>query len=165
MFRNDTQRLAISTQAPEASSPIGATGMATVLILDDADSLLTIIAAYLESSGHRTLFCSSFESAHRQFIKIEGAVDLLVAGITPGSRSCVEIGLGFLESARGVKVLFISGHPYLAWQSGATNSFYRMPSDLVRVLETPFSPLELLLKVDELVSHLPANPPACRRMA
>ena len=129
--------------------------MARVLVLDDQECLLEIISVYLASSGHSILRCSSSESAIRQFKDVNGAIDLLVADVTLGDSSGVYVGLEFMASTPKLKLLFISGYPLIWWKTGDVVSFHKLPSDSVRVLQKPFSPLDLLLKVDELVGQLP----------
>jgi DNA-binding NtrC family response regulator len=128
--------------------------MANVLILDDEEILLKIIAVYLSRSGHRAIPCSSPGSAIRQFKEARGAIDLLISDVTLGRASGVEIGFEFLAEVPSMRALFISGYPVPAWKISDAALLHTFPSDAVRVLEKPFTALDLLLKVDELVGHL-----------
>src|SRR5947209_4274656 len=131
--------------------------MATVLILDDEQCLLRMLAIYLESSGHATLQCASPESACEQFGQMNGAVDLVVADVTLGDSSGVEVGLELKTKAPDLKLLFISGYPHNAWSIRDSALLLKLPPDSVRVLQKPFSALDLLIKVDELIGDLPKS--------
>src|SRR5947209_1623065 len=131
--------------------------MATVLILDDEQCLLKMIAIYLQNSGHSILECASADSARQQFRAIDGAVDLMVADVTLGAASGVEIGLALKTSSPQLKLIFISGYPYNAWSIRDAALLLELPADSVRVLQKPFSALDLLIKVDELIGKLPKS--------
>ncbi|MEO8367855.1 MAG: response regulator [Candidatus Solibacter sp.] len=133
--------------------------MANVLILDDEESLLKVIASYLKRSGHSVWSCLSPESALTQFEELGGAIDLLIAGVTLADISGAEVGLALIGHTPELKILLVSGYPFLAWNFEDAESFHRLPSDSVRVLQKPFSPLDLLLKVDELIGRLPLAAP------
>jgi DNA-binding response OmpR family regulator len=131
--------------------------MATVLILDDEQSLLRMIAIYLKNSGHSILQCASADSACEQFKDIDGAVDLVVADGSLGNVSGVEIGLELKTQTPKLKLLFISGYPFNGWSIRDAALLLKLPPDSVRVLQKPFSALDLLIKVDELIGQLPKS--------
>jgi len=128
--------------------------MGTVLLLDDEQSLLKLTALYLRRGGHTTVPCASPQSALEQFKALNGGVDLLIADVSLGRDSGVEFGLGLHRWSPALKLLFISGYPLAAWSIRDAALFDALPPALVRVLQKPFSALDLAAKVEELIGPL-----------
>ena len=136
--------------------------MATVMIVDEEQCLRKTIGVYLEESGHLIFQCPSAESAREQFTEADGAVDLILADVALGVTRCLEIGLEMKRSSPKLKLLFVSGHPFTRWGTRDAALFHELPPDSVCVLQKPFSALDLLIKVDELIGQLPEAVPASR---
>ena len=138
--------------------------MATVLIFDDEDRLLKMIGVYLQESGHVILQGASAESAGEQFTQVNGAVDLILVDVALGVASALEIGVELKRQTPKLKLLFVSDHPFAKWDARDLALFHELPPDSVRVLQRPFSALDLLIKVEGLLGQLPETVPASRAM-
>ena len=136
--------------------------MATVMIVGDEQCLAKTIGVYLEESGHLIFQCASPESACEQFTEANGAVDLILTDVALGITRCLEIGLEMRRRSPKLKLLFVSGHPSTRWGPRDIGLFHELPPDSVRVLQKPFSALDLLIKVDELIGQLPERVPVSR---
>ncbi|HEY2016917.1 MAG TPA: response regulator [Bryobacteraceae bacterium] len=129
--------------------------MPTVLILDDEEGLLKLLAVFLKRSGYLVLPCSSTASALERFQELDGAIDLLIADVALGADSGVEVAMQLKAISPNLACLFISGYPFNSWSARNTLLFGEWPPDSVRVLQKPFSSYDLLNMVDEL--HRPAK--------
>lgn len=131
---------------------------ASILILDDEHDercLLSGLTTYLTSSGYIVLQCRSAASAAEQLQHEDGAIDLLISDVSLEDSSGVEVCLRLMASAPALKLLFTSGCPLAEWSVWDASLFRELPSDSVRILQKPFSALDLLLRVDELIGAAP----------
>ena len=111
----------------------------------------TLMGAYLKRSGHSILQCDSAESAMERFREFHGEIDLLVADVGLGADSGVEVGLQLMACSPKLKLLLISGYPFETWSIRDAALFLELRPDSVRVLQKPFSLLDMLVKVDQLI--------------
>jgi DNA-binding response OmpR family regulator len=131
---------------------------ARILILDDEHDercQLSGLTTYLTSSGYTVLQCRSVESAAEQFQQESGDIDLLISDVTLEDDSGVKVCLRLQAAAPTLKLLFISGAPLTEWSAWDASRLREMPSNSVRILMKPFSALDLLLRVDELIGAAP----------
>jgi response regulator RpfG family c-di-GMP phosphodiesterase len=141
------------TKAPRSES-----NPARILILDDEHDercLLSGLTPYLTRSGYIVLQCLSAESAVEQLQQEDGEIDLLISDVALADSSGVEVCLGLQAFAPALKLLFTSGCPVTEWSAWDANLFRELPSNSVRILQKPFSALDLLLRVDELIGAAP----------
>jgi hypothetical protein len=115
--------------------------------------LLRLIARWLERAGHTIVLCSSRRSAQARTVRLRSGDDLLIMDLTPEDRSSVALML----KARipGLKLLFISEQSMLQWSVGNTALWHALAPGTAHVLRKPFTGLELLTKVDELIGAQP----------
>jgi response regulator RpfG family c-di-GMP phosphodiesterase len=99
--------------------------------------------------------CRSAESAVEQLQVEDGEVDLLISDVALADSSGVEVCLRLQAYAPALKLLFTSGCPVTDWSAWDAALFRELPSNSVRILEKPFSVLDLLLRVDELIGAAP----------
>lgn len=131
---------------------------ARILILDDEHDercLLSGLTTYLTLSGYIVIQCRSAESAVVLLQQENGDIDLLISDITLADRSGVEVCLRLQTSAPALKLLFTSSCPVKEWSDWDAARFHELPADSVRILQKPFSALDLLLRVDELIGAAP----------
>lgn len=139
-------------------APRSESNPARILILDDEHDercLLSGLTTYLTSSGYVVLQCLSAESAVEQFQQENGEIDLLISDVALADSSGVEVCLRLLSSAPALKLLFTSGCPLTEWSAWDAALFRELPPNSVRILQKPFSALDLLLRVDELIGAAP----------
>lgn len=130
----------------------------TVLILDDEESVLELTALYLRDSGYTTLSCMTAESALERGRQLNGSLDLLIADVTLGDSSGVEIGVRLKQVAPRLKFLFMSGYSHEDWSAENAALIQQLPSESVRILRKPFSARELRGKAVELIGTPPRPP-------
>jgi DNA-binding response OmpR family regulator len=131
---------------------------ARILILDDEHDeqyLLSGLTTYLTRSGYTVVQCRSAESALEQLHPENGAIDLLISDVALADSSGIEVCLRLQVAAPALKLLFTSACPLTEWSDWDAALFREMPSDSVRILQKPFSALDLLLRVDELIGEAP----------
>jgi len=131
---------------------------ARILILDDEHDercLLSGLTTYLTLSGYIVLQCRSAESAGVLLQQESGEIALLISDVALADSSGVEVCLRLQASAPALKLLFTSGCPLAEWSVWDAARFHELPANSVRVLQKPFSALDLLLRVDELIGAAP----------
>lgn len=113
----------------------------TILVADDTPAVRQLIQDTLQNAGYHVLAAADGERALEISAQFSGPIALLVADVVqPGldGRALAEqIGTQRPE----MKVLFISGHGYLA------GAVYRVAEPVVSFLAKPFKPQDLLRKV------------------
>jgi two-component system cell cycle response regulator CpdR len=149
----DVERITAMKKAPRSES-----NPARILILDDEHDeqcLLSGLTTYLTRSGYIVLQCQSAESAVEQLQPDKGAIDLLISDVALADTSGVEVCLQLKASAPELRLLFTSSCPLAEWSVWDAALFGELPANSVRILLKPFSTLDLLLRVDELIGAAP----------
>jgi DNA-binding response OmpR family regulator len=125
----------------------------TVLVLlSGHERLRSLLSAYLRASGYELLVCTSPESARRKFRDVQGAVDLLLTDVSADLSTEAEVSIDLWMYSDGrLKVLYLSNRALNDWSVFDTAMFLQLPPDSVRVLQKPFSVLDLLIHVNELI--------------
>jgi DNA-binding response OmpR family regulator len=139
-------------------APRSESNPARILILDDEHDeqcLLSGLTTYLTRSGYIVLQCRSAESAVEQLQQEDDEIDLLISDVALSDSSGVEVCLRLKASAPALKLLFTAGCPVTEWSVWDATLFGELPSNSVRILQKPFSTLDLLLRVDELIGAAP----------
>ena len=129
--------------------------MANILIVDDEEALLKLLASFLRRNGHTTVLCASAESALEQFQSVNRGIDILIADVSLDGGSGVEVGVDLYGLSPTLKILFMSGYPLAAWNVRDAALFTGLPPDSVLVLQKPFSSRDLLLRVEALIARSP----------
>lgn len=125
--------------------------MKRVLILDDDERLLKLVADYLRRMGYSVLTFNSSVSALQQFPGLDVETNLVIADLTMPISSGVEVAVQFKTYRPALKVILMSGYPVVAWDAHDTSLLAELPSDSVQILIKPFSPPTLLAMVNELI--------------
>jgi DNA-binding response OmpR family regulator len=125
--------------------------MPTVLVLEDDPTILNLLGTYLRRSAYTAYLSPSSESAMEQFRLAGGTVDLLIADVTLPDKSGVYTGVHLRAEYPRLRLLFISGYPEEDWSAADRVLLGQLPPESVRVLVKPFSPMDLITKVDELI--------------
>ena len=139
-------------------APRSESNPARILILDDEHDercLLSGLTTYLTRSGYLVLQCLSAAAAVEQLQLEDGEIDLLISDVALEDSSGVEVCLRLKSSYPALKLLFTAGCPLTEWSIWDAALFRELTPDSVRILEKPFSALDLLLRVDELIGAAP----------
>jgi len=139
-------------------APRSESNPARILILDDEHDercLLIGLTTYLTRSGYIVLQCRSAESAAERLQEENGEIDLLISDVALADSSGVEVCLRLQSAAPSLKLLFTAACPLAEWSAWDAARFHELPADSVRILQKPFSALDLLLRVDELIGAAP----------
>jgi DNA-binding response OmpR family regulator len=122
---------------------------AVVLVVDDEATVLDAMCRTLKRTGRFEILAStSFSAALAQIGMHSGTIDVAVLDVALPERSGLELAAELKKLHPRVKVLFVSG------RSGAELLPYSRLSDQDRnFLPKPFTPAELLKRVDELLTQ------------
>lgn len=127
----------------------------TILLVDDDVLVSGVAEASLTSQGYRVLCAADSDQALRVSDSHEGAIHLLITDqVMPPFMSGQELATCLRLLRPDLKVLYISGY-------GATEGVQDEVGDsFADFLGKPFSPQDLVSKVDEMVSDVTADPQA-----
>ncbi len=127
---------------------------AKLLIVDDEQSLLTVMEQYLQRKGYDVVACRTGQEAWEAFRQQPQAFLLVLADITLPGMSGTEMLLHMLELNPKVAILICSGYPFdLAALPVAVR-------DQVGFLQKPFTPRMLAAAVEKLLATRHDSPPA-----
>ena len=114
----------------------------TVLLVEDQDSLRTLVAEVLSARGFTVISARSSEEALQAFAKAE-RIDLLLTDISLGEMSGTELAFRLSNRYPKLGVLFTSGYlPELPFDSQMAGHF----------LAKPFTAEALMAKIDEILA-------------
>lgn len=125
--------------------------MRTVLVLDDDPTVLSLLGQYLSRSGYAVLLSLSVESAMEHFRFAGDAIELLIADVTLPVKSGVAVGIRLRSENQALRLIFTSGYPVEDWGAEDSKLVHDLPPESVRILLKPFSLMELIDSVDQLI--------------
>ena len=97
---------------PRAAAPVALPrGSATILVVEDDDSVREVAVAILRDLGYRVLAAADGAEALRVFDENGGMVDLLLVDVVlPGGMKGDEVARRLAEMGPGLRTLFMSGY-------------------------------------------------------
>jgi two-component system, cell cycle sensor histidine kinase and response regulator CckA len=127
--------------SPEVSEP------ATVLLVEDQDSVRRLVRDYLINTGYVVLEARSGEEAIRIADEYDGPIDPLITDVMMPRASGFAVARALAERRAGMKVMFISGYAE-ELEKGLEN----LPAG-ARFLPKPFARTDLLKHVRDLLGR------------
>ena len=85
-------------------------GTETILLVDDEESLRTVVVDLLSQLGYRMLSAASGQAALQAAQEYSGKIDLLVTDVVMNNLSGPELAEQLMKVRPGIKVIFISGY-------------------------------------------------------
>lgn len=122
-----------------AHQPVG--GRETLLVVEDAENLRTLMQAMLGQLGYTVLAAGSGAQALAMVDEHAGAIDLVIADVVMPTMSGTQLGERLLARYPGLRVLYVSGYP----NERAIRAEANDPR--LSFLQKPFSAGELARKV------------------
>jgi len=83
--------------------------ISTILLADDEEVVLSLMALFLEREGHRVLTAKSGQEALALAEKHDFSIDLMIADVDMPVMSGLELARRFSESNPRTPILFVSG--------------------------------------------------------
>jgi DNA-binding response OmpR family regulator len=123
----------------------------SILVLDDEFKLLKLVCRLLQRHGYRTLEAVNADEALRLFQDNQGEIDLFIVDICLPERSGIQVAIDLRGNLPSLHVLLISGYPQNAWSIMDSALFRTLKSDLVSILQKPFTPQILIDRVEGLI--------------
>jgi hypothetical protein len=142
-----TQEKPAPATAPAARRT--ASGVETVLLVEDDEMVLELSRRMLQAGGYRVLAARSAPEAERCLCETGCAVDLLVADVVLPGLNGRELALRLTARMPGLRVLFVSGY------SDDTLSQHGVLEPGGALLSKPFSLEEFAAKVREILDSAP----------
>jgi two-component system, cell cycle sensor histidine kinase and response regulator CckA len=116
----------------------------TVLVVDDEEPILEIVARMLRSGGHDVLAATSGARGLELVASHPGTVHLLVTDVSMPEVSGPDLARTLMKSHKDLRVLFISGDP---------RESFADPDQRTSFLQKPFTSGVLLAAVAELLAR------------
>ncbi len=120
-------------------------GTETILLVEDAADIRGLATRMLTSAGYRVLRADGGAAAEALAVAEPGPLHLLLTDILMPGRSGLEVARSVRTLHPEVKILYISGHP------GEGPIVDEILQGRVHFLPKPFSKIDLLLKVREVL--------------
>lgn len=140
----------VSRRVPATSGVPSPPRRATVLLAEDEPNVRNATARVLRRAGHEVLVAEDGLRALEVSRAHAGNVDVLVTDVVMSRMGGPELARELLSERPGLRVLFVSGY---SWNEDLPESD---PARGIAYLRKPFSPPELVEKLSELLSRLPA---------
>jgi DNA-binding response OmpR family regulator len=119
----------------------------TILVVDDDPAVLDLMASVLSTRGHAVIRAPNASAAVQAMEHHAAPIDLLVSDVMMPGRSGPELAAELRAAQPALRVLLVSGY-----SEGAIELPDPERDDL---LEKPFSPDELVARVERLLSPSP----------
>jgi DNA-binding response OmpR family regulator len=114
----------------------------TILLVDDEESVRTVIRRILESENYTVLEADTYQTALKTFDQNRDVVTLLLIDISLPDGNGFELAIALRKKKKDLRVLFVSGH------AGAeVCRFYRLDVADLHYLGKPFTAPELQSRV------------------
>jgi PAS domain S-box-containing protein len=130
----------------DAGSPRTAVGAATVLLVEDHESIRCLLGNYLTNSGCKVLVAGDVDEAMQIANQHEGSIDLLITDVIMPGGNGFEVARALVDRRPRMKTILMSGYPN-ELVSGREN----MPKGACLLLK-PFVKEDLLKAVRGLLS-------------
>lgn len=120
--------------------------MATILLIEDDEPLLALLARTLNSFGHEVV--TAFDGSHGLKLVLDPVIQLVVTDVVMPGKNGIEVLIELKRLRPGIKVIAISG----GGRIGAAD-YLSMAKHLgaAKTLQKPFSTEELEAAVRELL--------------
>jgi CheY-like chemotaxis protein len=115
-------------------------GHETIMVVEDNDTLRTIIKKALREKGYRVFSARSSEDALTMCGRLKERINLLLTDVVLPDMDGPELAKRLLAARAGLRVIFMSGYP-----GGGLNQM-SLAQDSMHI-EKPFSPEQLLATV------------------
>jgi CheY-like chemotaxis protein len=144
-------------EIPSAPAPIAnRTGVETVLIAEDDDTLRNLVESVLSKAGYRVMVADSAECAEEVARRYESEIHLLITDVVMPQVSGRQLAEKLLATRPTTKVLWMSGY------AEEMIAHHGMLENGIQFLQKPFSPVELKAKVREVLDGAPDTSDAAR---
>ncbi len=119
-------------------------GDETVLLVEDEAAVRTLARSALEAQGYRLLEAKNGDEALRLAEQHPGEIHLLVTDLVMPAMSGRQLAERLAESRRATRVLYVSGYA-----GDVLLRYGGSPGEAALLLQKPFTPRDLLLRVRE----------------
>lgn len=130
----------------EKGIPANLDGQETILVAEDQDALRKVICSVLEKKGYKVLQAKNGQEALSIIKECHEPVHLIITDVMMPEMGGADLANAILAKEKDTKIIFISG--YL----DDTMAKHGLSPSKSRYLEKPFSSLELLQKVRNILS-------------
>ena len=131
--------------------PKGLREVRTILVVEDDDTILTVLKTALKRQGYETLEARTAEEARKVCDGHIGNLDLLVTNVMLPRESGPEFASDVSATDPKLKIIFVSGTPMEGWSEAEFKAMAKLPAGSYAFIAKPFKPQELIRKIEELL--------------
>ena len=137
--------------APPAEEPLSLEGSETVLVVEDAEMVRTLVATTLESYGYKVIAAAGGAEAIELAENTDQPIDLVLTDVVMPGMNGRELAEHLRAKDPSLRVLFTSGYP--------ADSIIRhgIADESAAFIEKPYLPEELALKVRDTLERPPSQ--------
>jgi signal transduction histidine kinase len=132
---------------PRRRVSVSLTGSETILLVEDEESVRRAIHGILERNGYIVLEAAQGSEALALCLTHEGTIDLLLTDVVMPHITGLDLAGELTSHLPALQVLYMTGYPDEALHR------HGLDSQLVPLLEKPFTPESLLRKVREVLDE------------
>jgi two-component system, cell cycle sensor histidine kinase and response regulator CckA len=129
--------------------------MKTILIVEDEPGNMQVFCWLLSLRGYNVLEAATGKEAIDAVNKVNGVIDLILCDLMLPDISGTRLARQLVESQPNAAVLIVSGAPRTSWSETETDDFGELSQELTDVLEKPFLPAALEMKIEQLLKKRP----------
>ena len=118
--------------------------MKTILVLEDEPLLMKLMGTVLGRRGYHILEAACANDAFQQFLANGRQIDLLIADVSLGADSGIQVALRLRSEQPDLPVVLTSGYTPNVWSRQDCELLLRIGVDSVSILLKPF-PSRILL--------------------
>ena len=137
---------------PDSSSQRASRRPATILVVDDEETVLSLVRTMLWRAGFTVLEASGAEECLRVAAEHTGSIDLLISDILMPGKNGYELADELTATRPETKVLFISGYRDKVLVESTGRATSNAP-----LLRKPFTQFALVSKIEEVFSDQPVD--------
>jgi two-component system, cell cycle sensor histidine kinase and response regulator CckA len=136
----------------DSIAPHASRTAATILVVDDEDSVLSLVRTMLWRAGFTVLEALGADEALRVAAEHAGPIDILLSDILMPGANGYELADALTAARPETKVLFMSGYRDKVLSESTGRGASQRP-----LLRKPFTQYSLVSKIEELVDRKPAD--------
>ncbi len=146
-----------AVEKPEVARNGNGCGTETILLVEDEAPLRRMLEESLAHAGYRVLEASDGTDAIRRFEKQAGSIDLLLTDVVMPLVNGRQLAQRMTSAGPQMRVIYMSGY------ADDVIAYHGILDESTTLIQKPFSPASLLLKVREVLDAGKQQPPVPSR--
>jgi PAS domain S-box-containing protein len=151
IFLPHTNEVAVAPVPEEESVTKGATGVGTILLVEDEEALLALAAERLKQCGYTVLTASDGVSALELERSFQGTIDLLLTDVMMPRMGGLTLARSITKTRPKIRVAYMTGH------AEREPTFREALRSGAEAIQKPFTHAQLMCVVRQALESVPAG--------